>query len=117
MKIGISVLFSLVLLMSQQVFAHGGGHAHGPVTEAQAFTIAADAAMQLTVNDIGLAIGKLPASWASVPVEQMSMYKKDKAYYIVALINTSEKKTLYILMAPDGGTYDANFSGVFEGLK
>lgn len=116
MKTGISLIFSLVLLTSQQVFAHGS-HGHEPVTEEQVLSRAAVAAKRLSLKDVGLEIGKLPTSWASITKEHVSMYKKGEGYYIVAVMNSGEKKTLYILMSSDGGAYDANFTGAFEGVE
>lgn len=116
MKIVISVLLSLVLLASQPIFAHSE-HAHSPISKEQAVSLASDIAKQLSVKDAGLDIGKLPASWAAITKENIAMYKKGKGYYIVAVENKNEKKTLYVLMSSGGEVYDANFSGEFQGVE
>ncbi|WP_339672444.1 DUF6488 family protein [Dasania marina] len=114
MKIGITILLSLVLLASQQVFAHSD---HTPITEAKAAALAADIATQLSKKDLGLDIGKLVANWALVPKESIIIATKGRGYYIVAVENKREEKTLYVLMSSGGDVYDANFSGTFKGIE
>lgn len=116
MKIYPSVFLSFALLFSQHIFAHSD-HAHGPISALQAASITIDVAKQLAVKDVGLDIGKLPASWSSVPKENVAIYKKGKGYYIVSAENKTERKILYVLMSFDGKVYDANFSGVFKGIE
>lgn len=115
------IIFSclvFVLLSGQNVFAHGDhGHSHGPITEAQALLLADEVASQLTVREVGLDIGKLSVSWATIPKEDIAVYKKGKGYYIVAVENKAEEKALYVLMSSEGAVYDANFSGKFHGIE
>lgn len=119
MKMLISVLFPLLLLTGQQAFA-GGDHAHGhghSITESQALSVAADVAKHLSMKDVGLEIGKLPESWAATPKENLALFKQGPGYYIVAVENKIENKTLFVLMSSHGEAYDANFTGVFPHLK
>ena len=116
MKKYISIAFSLVLLCSHHAFSHGD-HDHDPISESQAVLLAADVAKKLSEKDVGLNIGKLPDSWKSIPDDGVLMHKKGKGYYIVSVENKEEKKSLYVLMSSDGEVYDANFSGIFEGLE
>ena len=65
----------------------------------------------------GLGFGKLPESWNKVPLSQTKIEKQTSDYFIVAVTNEEEKKTLYILISAYGEAYDANFTGKFEGLN
>lgn len=116
MKTYISIAFSLVLLFSQHAFSHGD-HDHVSISESQAMLLAVSVAKKLSEQDVGLNIGKLPDSWKIIPEGGVLMHKQGKGYYIVSVENKEEKKTLYVLMSSDGEVYDANFSGVFEGLE
>ena len=116
MKAYIPFFLSLVLLVSTQVFAHSD-HTHPDLTEVQAISLAADVAKQLSEKDVGLAIGKIPESWASIPNDNIAIHIKGNGYYIIAVGNKIEKKTLYVLMSSGGDVYDANFSGEFKGLE
>lgn len=109
------VISFLVLLSSQSVLSHGGGH--GPVSEKRAIIIASQVSQQFTIQDPGLGFGKLSTGWSNLPEEAKRIHVKGDGYYIVALENTAESKTLYILMSVGGEVYDANFSGEFPGLK
>ena len=114
MKTNISILLFLILLLSQHVFAHSD---HSSISEAQAASIAADVTTQFSVKDAGLDFGILPTSWASIPSDNIAIYKKGKGYYIVSVENESEQKMLYVLMSSGGEVYDANFSGTFKGVE
>jgi hypothetical protein len=104
----------LTLLTSQSLFAHSD---HGPISESAAQSLALDVATNLTTRDAGLGFGQLPITWASVPAENIAITKKGKGYYIILVLNESEKKTLYVLISDVGEVYDANFTGEFEGVK
>jgi hypothetical protein len=114
MKTNISILLSFLLLVSQHVFAHSD---HVSITEDQALSIAADVSTQFSETDAGLNFGKLPISWASIPSDNVAIYKKGKGYYIVSIENEGEQKILYVLMSSSGEVYDANFSGTFKGVE
>lgn len=110
-------LFLIGLLSATQQAAAHNDHHHGPMTEQSAITAAKNVAAKLSVKDGGLGFGKLPASWNSVPAKDVKLHKKGDGYYIVAVNNESEKKVLYVLMSPEGETYDANFTGEFKNIK
>ncbi len=116
MKILHLVIASLFIFVCHASLAHED-HSHQLISEAQALTAGASAAAQLSREDKGLDIGKLPENWATIPKENISIHKTGEGYYIVAVKNTLEKKTLYVLISFQGEIYDANFSGVFKGLK
>lgn len=116
MKILVTALIALTLLTSQLVFSHSD-HAHGPISESAAESLALDVASNLSTRDAGLGFGQLAKTWMSLPAENVAISKKGPGYYIVAVQNESDKKTLYILMSEVGEVYDANFSGEFKGLK
>lgn len=111
-----NILFAMSLLFaSQLVHAHGGGH--GPVSETQAMSIAVNTVQQFVDFDPGLGFGKLPASWENVSANNIRLHKKGDGYYIFAISNDAEKKTIYILESIEGEVYDANFTGDFPGLE
>ncbi len=116
MKIPSTILMLLTLLISQSLFAHSD-HAHGPISESAAQSLALDVATKLSSRNAGLGFGQLPKTWASVPTKNVAITKKGPGYYIVSVHNESEKKTLYILISYGGEVFDANFTGKFEGVK
>lgn len=116
MKIVIALLLSVLFLGNQLTFAHSD-HGSDLITETQAIEISAEVATGLSARDAGLGFGKLPASWASIPKEKITIYMKGNGYYIVAVENIGKKKLLYILMSSSGEVYDANFSGTFKGIE
>jgi hypothetical protein len=111
----LSTLFSLILIQSHGALAHEGGHA--PIDEQQAMMVATKVVDHIVSTNPDLGFGKLPASWQGLPEEAKLIHEKNTAYYIVAVTNKKEGKTLYVLMSSAGEVYDANLSGVFEGLK
>jgi hypothetical protein len=114
MKKILSLLSLLVFIYSQNVFAHGGSHA--PVSEARVIEITTITVNQFVHFDAGLGFGKLDKSWNDISADEKRIHKKGNGYYIVSATNKKAGKTLYILMSLAGEIYDANFSGVFEGL-
>ena len=44
------------------------------------------------------------------------VFRKLNGYYIVAVENKGDQKTLYVLMSWEGEVYDANLSGDFKGI-
>ncbi len=116
MKILPALFMLLVLIISQPMLAHED-HSHGPISALSAQALALDVAANLSSRDAGLGFGQLSQSWASIPDKNVSTSKKGKGYYIVSVLNDTEKKTLYILMTEGGEVYDANFTGEFEGIK
>jgi hypothetical protein len=102
------------LLLSTPVFAHD---AHEHISEQSAPSVGLKTAADLTKKDAGLGFGKLPASWAAIPVKNAKVHKKGKGYYVVAVTNSEEKKTLYVLISDEGEAFDANFTGDFKDVK
>jgi hypothetical protein len=108
-------LFLIALLGSTQpVWAH---ESHTHVSDQSVLAVAKDAAAQLTAKDQGLGFGKLPASWNDVPLKNAKIHKKYPDYYVVAVKNDIEKKTIYFVISSEGDVYDANFTGEFKNLK
>ena len=116
MKILPTVLVLLTLVTSPSLFAHSD-HAHGPISESAAQSLALGFAANLSSRDAGLGFGQLPKSWASVLIKNVVIYTKGTGYIVVSVLNESEKKTLYILMSESGEVFDANFTGKFDGIK
>jgi len=113
------LILSLTLAFSvfhgQATLAHGGGHA--PITDQQAILVATGVVDQFVARDPGLGFGKLGASWKNLPANAKKIKTRKPDYYIVGVTNKKEGKTLFVLMTRSGEVYDANFSGVFKGLK
>ena len=110
----IACLLLTGLLISAPVLAHEF-HAH--VSDQSAPSVGLKTAADLSKKDAGLGFGQLPSSWSEVPVQNAKLHKKGKGYFIVAVTNDKEKKTLYVLMSDEGKAYDANFTGEFKDLK
>jgi hypothetical protein len=105
-----SALFSV-----QQVSAHGS---HKPISEQAALELGVEISHQMISSDAGLGFGKLAQSWKSVVIgDDVKLDQRGSGYYVVSIVNTVEKKTLYVLMSHTGEVYDANFTGDFEGLE
>ena len=112
-----TVILTLILLSGfQQAFA-GRDHAHGPIPESSALQLAKEATARLTEKDAGLGFGKLPESWKATPAAAVKIHKKGSGYFIVSVPNTTEAKTIYVLISSNGEVYDANFTGDFDGLE
>lgn len=111
----LAVLTLFLIVNTQSVFAHGGGH--GPVSEREAIIIAARITHQFVDFDAGLGFGRLEGSWKKLALETKRVHEKGDGYYIVSVTNKEEGKTLYVLMSIVGEVYDANFSGEFPGLN
>lgn len=105
----------IMLFLATSAQAHQGGH--GAITVESAKAAAKAITVQFVKHDPDLGFGKLPSSWAELTDENILIHEQGKDYYIVALKNSVENKTFYVLMAVDGEVYDANFTGKFEGLK
>jgi hypothetical protein len=116
MKFIIPFLMFVFLFGAQPVSAHGD-HNHGPISADAAMTLAAEVCANLSTRDVGLGFGQLPVSWASIPSQNTAIYKDDKDYYIVSVLNNTEQKMLFVLMSNGGEIYDVNFSGVFSQIK
>ncbi|HEY6528842.1 MAG TPA: DUF6488 family protein [Cellvibrionaceae bacterium] len=113
MKNIVSLILTSVLL-STPVLAH---EFHDHISDQSAPSVGLKTAADLTKKDAGLGFGKLPASWAAVPVKNAKIHKKGKGYYVVAVANSEEKKTLYVLISDEGEAFDANFTGDFNDIK
>ena len=116
MKALLSIFTLILTLTCQPIFAHRV-HAHGPININQAKSLAVRVSSESSTRDVGLEIGQLEKSWASLGVDNASMHKTGNGYYIVAVTNTKENKTLYVLMSNSGKIYDANFTGTFANIK
>ena len=110
-----AALFLMGLLCNTPaVFAHEG---HEHVNDQSVLPIALEAATDLTKKDQGLGFGKLPASWTNLPFKNAKVHKKYPGYFVVAVTNDAEKKTIYFVISVEGDVYDANFTGEFKNLK
>ena len=112
-------MFSITLLSSQNIAAHEDHGYQQPrvISESVALIVAQRASASMSRKDAGLGFGQLSESWSSVAKENLALFKKGTGYYIVSVLNPTEKKTLYVLMSESGKVYDANFAGEFDGIE
>jgi hypothetical protein len=116
MKTLISVLLFSALCSIPAAMAHED-HDHSFITESAAIVIGKDYSVQLTQEDGGFGFGKLPESWSKVPAKKAKLHRNGDGYYIVAVTNDAEQKTLYVLMTSNGDVSNVNFTGEFKGLE
>jgi len=116
MKTLVSFLLFGVLCNIPLAMAHEG-HNHSFITEPAAIVIGKDYSVQLTHEDGEFGVGKLPESWRKVPAKNAKLHRNGDGYYIVAVTNDTEQKTLYVLMTSNGDVSNANFTGKFKGLE
>lgn len=112
-------LFTL-LLQPLLVFGHADHeheHESHPITAKQAQSNGLKVAKVFSDIDAELGFGKLPASWSELTSAQSTLHASGAGYYIVAVENKAEGKTLYVLMSNTGDLYDANFTGEFPKLN
>lgn len=104
------------LLMAQAVWAHEG-HDHTPVSMKSAIELGLKAAQRYTETPSPFAVGKLPPSWAQVNKANASIFENGRGYYVVAIANPAEEKTLYVKIRLDGDVIGANYTGEFSGVS
>lgn len=119
MKNLIVLLTAFWFILPQVSNAHGDHEHIEPqiITENVAILLAQRTTTSMTKKNAGLGFGQLGESWASIPTEKMSVHKKDYGYYVVAVPNSEESQTLYVLMTDTGRVYDANMTGEFKGVR
>ncbi len=113
-KLLASTVLAVSLLVSQTSYGHGDHAAPPPaITEDAALKAASKEVKELIAQSKVIEGQQLNKSWEKLTPK---LSKKGEGYYVVALENSAEKKTLYVLLADYGKFWDANFSGKFEGL-
>ncbi len=105
-------VFLISFLWSQFALAHEG-HEHAPVSIKSALEIGVKTAKNYAASSSPFAVGKLPASWASLTEADVSIYENGRGYYVVAVNNEQEAKTLYLKILLDGAIAGANYTGNF----
>ncbi len=100
------------LIWSQSGTAHEG-HDHAPVSMKSAIDIGVDTAKKYSVSESPFGLGKLPASWAGLSDADASIHENGRGYYVVAVKNPQEQKTLYLKIMLDGKIAGANYDGNF----
>lgn len=115
MRTLVSALLFSALCSVSVVKAHEG-HEHTYITETTAIAVGQGYAVQLAEQDAGYGFGKLPESWRKVSAKNVKLHRKGDGFYIVAVTNQAEQRTLYVLMTSNGDVSNANFTGEFEGL-
>ena len=102
---------------------HGpGGHDHGPapapkLDDKGILAAATKAVSALIDQKIQIEGAPLAAEWKNIPEADKKIGKTGKGYRIVAFADTKAGKTLHLLVSDTGALYDANYTGVFKGLK
>ncbi len=99
-------------LWSQFALAHEG-HDHAPVSIKSALEISLKTVKKYSASTSPFAIGKLPSSWASLTEADARIHENGRGYYVVAVNNMQEAKTLYLKILLDGSIAGANYSGDF----
>ncbi len=111
-------LILILLLSAQLAFSHGDHeHEQHTITATDAQMAGLKAAKLFAEVDAELGFGKLPASWSALTGSATKIHTSGEGYYVVAVTNEEEGKTLYVLMSSTGDLFDANFSGSFPKLK
>ena len=91
------------------------GHPHGPpVADQEAIEAALQYTRVLVDRPDAVAGLSLDSSWRDVTAA--SIHRRDLNYFIVAVFNPIQRQTLYVLLDPYGGFFDANFEGSFKGI-
>jgi len=114
------IVLLTLLLQPLLVFGHADhDHEHEaqPISATQAQSNGLKAAKVFSDIDAELGFGKLPQSWSKLSSAQTKLHASGKGYYVVAVENEAEGKTLYVLMSNTGDLYDANFTGEFPKLN
>ncbi|WP_075184750.1 DUF6488 family protein [Teredinibacter haidensis] len=106
----------LIGTFCSQVFAHQN-HVHDPIDEIKAREIALVVVVEFSTRDVGLEFGQLAPSWKLLQMSAASIQENRPQYYIVAVENNAEKRSLFVLMSASGEVYDANFTGKFPLLE
>ncbi len=91
------------------------GHDHGPVTMKSAIEISLKTIKSYTKAPSPFTVGQLPPSWAQLRDSDARIHENGRGYYVVALNNSREAKTIYLKILLDGAIADANYSGNFSG--
>ena len=115
-----ALLYLALLSFSQFAFSHGDDdHKHDDhsLNNVDAQNVGLKTAKLFSEVDPKLGFGKLTDSWAGLSLEATTLHASGDGYYIVAVENSGESKTLYVLMSTAGDVFDANFSGEFPNLK
>lgn len=111
------LLFGFSLLMfCGAAMAHEGHNHGGPVSMKRAQELGLEAAASFAIKDPGFGFGSLAKSWQSLTAENSQIHTNGRGYYIVAVSNPQEKRTLFVLLSLMGKIENANFSGEFEKL-
>lgn len=106
------MLWLVGVLLIQVAWAHEG-HDHGPVSMKSAIEISLKAVRQYSSSQAPFSLGQLPPSWAQLDEGSASIHENGRGYYVVALNNAQEAKTLYLKVLLDGTVASANYSGLF----
>jgi hypothetical protein len=107
----ILALATACVMFGTSASAHVSGHGRPDPVEVCA--TAAQTAAYLVTNDVGKEWGTLPPSWADIPPTQIEILAEVDGYFVTAVRNREEEKTLYVLVVGAGEALDANFTGTF----
>lgn len=91
--------------------AHVAGHAR-PDAGAVCAT-ASEAAAYFVTHDVGKEWSSLLPSWAEILPAEIEILAEVDGYFVTAVRNREEEKTLHLLIAQADEVLDANFTGTF----
>lgn len=117
----LTLLLSNAPLVNANANAHEGheGHDHSqiPINMKTATELALKTTQDYTKSPSGFNIGQLPPSWENLPLSATSIYENKLGYYVVAVENIADKKTLYLRILLNGTVEGANFTGKFSPIE
>lgn len=111
-KIGLSRVILLGVFLSLSALAHEG-HDHTPVSLKSALELGLKTAKKYSASTSPFVIGKLSPSWALLTEADTRIHENGRGYYVVAVNNAQEVKTLYLNILLDGTIAGANYTGEF----
>ncbi len=112
-----SVCCFAATMMVNSAYAHGDG-GHGATIKAEEVVDLASRYVTTIVTDKKEIEGKpLAESWLKVAAADKAIDRQGSWYFVVKMLNKSEKQTMYMMISKKGKLYQVNFNGTFEGYE
>lgn len=110
------LLFTAMITLTTNAFAHGDGHGQEPtqISLNKAIELAQTSAKMLTFKDHGMSVGKIDASWNQVSKNQFSIKEQSEHQYIVAAYNQKLDQTLYFTVSKMGRVISVERAKAFK---
>ncbi len=113
MKVILSISLLIMMLFVNSVFAHGGDHGHGDISEERAISIAQAVTKAMTFKDRGYSVGKIDTSWNKVQKSAYKLVEEDSSSFIIKATNVANKQTLFVKLKHSGKVVDVKDEGDF----